>query len=500
MPFSPLPLPRRIPARMSAFKVIGPNMVLQQGIPAPIWGWADAGEEVSVKFADQEKKVSAGQDGSWMVKLDALEASAEPRDLVIAGKNTMTLGNVLVGEVWVCSGQSNMEWSVGGSDNGQQEIAAANFPKIRLFHIPKTTAGRPQPDVNADWKECSPQTVGGFSAVGYFMGRKLHQELDVPVGLINTSWGGTRIEPWCTLASFEANPALADIAKRVKQTLPETPEGKETYAGALAQIEAWLPQARAALDEGKPLPNMPGLPRELTGNQDPCALYNAMVHGIVPFGIRGAIWYQGESNMGEGMLYYEKSKALVDGWRKAWGQGEFPFQITQIAPFQNYGDGALPAFWEAQDRVVQDVPNTGIAGTGDISNLADIHPRNKQDVGLRHALWALANTYGKKDIVWRGPRIKDAKLGGATAEVSFDHAGTGLSTRDGKAPDWFQVAGEDKNFVDAKAEITGDNTVAVSAEGIGKIAAVRFGWKKTAEPNLQNKEGLPAYPFRTDSW
>lgn len=483
-------------------RVIGPHMVLQQELAAPIWGWADAGETVTVRFAGQEKSATTGPDGRWSVKLDPMPASAEPREMTVAGANTITLADILVGEVWVCSGQSNMEWSVGGSNDGQQEIAAADFPQIRLFHVPKSTSGRPNTDVDAEWRQCSPETVGSFSAVAYYMGRKLHRELGVPVGLVNTSWGGTRIEPWTPLAALEGNPALADIATRVKSALPEFPEGREAIGAALTQVEAWVPKARAALEGAQPLPEIPAIPTPLNGVQDPCALYNAMVHPLVPFGIRGAIWYQGESNMGEGMLYFEKSKSLINGWREAWGQGEFPFYITQIAPFQGYGDGALPLFWEAQARVVTDIPNTGIAGTGDISDLADIHPRNKQDVGLRMALWALANTYGKEGFAWRGPVMKEAltSLDGGRAVVTFDHVGSGLSTRDGNPPDWFEVAGEDMNFVPAKAEITDERTVSLTADSVGSISAVRFGWRKTAEPNLQNKEGLPAYPFRTDEW
>lgn len=385
-----------------------------------------------------------------------------PHTLTVEGTTKIELKDILVGEVWLCSGQSNMEWSVAQSDNAQAEIQAANYPQIRHIKIPHRPAETPQADVPSDgWKVCSPQTVPGFTAVGYYFARYLHKELNVPIGLIGSNWGGTRIEPWTPPAGFQAVPALSNIAENLDK----------------------FPQKN---DQGQ------------INHQTPLALYNGMIAPLVPYALRGAIWYQGESNNGEGMLYYEKMKALISGWRTLWDDPDMPFYYVQLAPFRYGRPEALPGIWEAQLKALS-IPNTGMAVTVDISNIADIHPRNKQDVGKRLALWALAKTYGKDDVVYSGPLYKSLKVEGDKAIVSFDHVGGGLVSRDGKPLTHFQVAGEDKKFVDAQAEIVGD-TVVVRAEGVAKPVAVRFAWHELAEPNLSNKEGLPASPFRTDDW
>ncbi|MBW3540286.1 MAG: sialate O-acetylesterase [Planctomycetes bacterium] len=455
--------------------VLGSGMVLQQKAKLPLWGWADPGEKVTITLGDQKTSATAGDDGRWSVTLEPLEAGG-PHELTVAGKNTLKLENILVGEVWVCSGQSNMQWSVTQSDNPEEEIAAAKYPKIRLFYVPRVPSGTPQDDVNAQWVECSPETVAGFSAVAYYFGRKLHQELDVPVGLIHTSWGGTRIEPWTPPEGFEAVPELRELATRVKQ-----------------QQAAWEQARKEAAQAGQEPPKHP-----LTDRQDPQALYNAMVHPLVPFAIRGAIWYQGESNRGEGLLYHHKMKALIRGWREIWDRGDFPFLFVQLAPF-NYGGNQphqLPEIWEAQLLTLRTVPNTGMAVTTDIGNVADIHPRNKQDVGLRLALWALAGTYGKKDVVYSGPLYKSMEIDGNKAVLHFEHA-KGLAAKDDQPLTRFEIAGEDGKFVPAEAQIEGE-TVVVSSEQVAKPTAVRFAWSQDAEPNLVNAAGLPASPFRTN--
>jgi sialate O-acetylesterase len=288
------------------------------------------------------------------------------------------------------------------------------------------------------------------------------KELDVPIGLIGSNWGGTRIEPWTPPVGFQNVPALKDIADNLSNFPTKTADGKINH-------------------------------------QSPLALYNGMIHPLLPFAIRGAIWYQGESNNGEGMLYHEKMKALIHGWRSVWNDPELPFYYVQLAPYRyNVEPTRLPGIWEAQLETLS-VPNTGMAVTVDISDLADIHPVNKQDVGKRLALWALAKTYGQTDLVYSGPLYKSLKIDGSKAIVSFDHVGGGLISRDGQPLTHFQIAGEDGQFVAASAEIAGD-TVVVSAESIAQPVAVRLGWHQEAEPNLSNREGLPASPFRTDSW
>ncbi len=441
--------------------VIGEHMVLQRDREVPIWGWDDPGAQVQVTLGSAKAAAKADADGRWLVKLPALPAGG-PHTLTVEGSSKIELKDILVGEVWLCSGQSNMEWAVAQSDNAQQEIQAANHPQIRHIKIPHAPAAEPQQDVNSDgWKVCTPQTVPGFTAVGYYFARHLQKELNVPIGLIGSNWGGTRIEPWTPPAGFKAVPALANIAENLDK----------------------FPQKN---DKGQ------------INHQTPLALYNGMIAPLVPYAIRGALWYQGESNNGEGMLYYEKKKALISGWRTLWDDPDMPFLFVQLAPYRYGRPEALPGIWEAQVKTLS-IPHTGMAVTVDISNISDIHPRNKQDVGKRLALWALADTYGQDEVVYSGPLYKSLKVEGDKAIVAFDHVGGGLVARDGKPLTHFQVAGEDQKFVDAQAEIVGD-TVVVQAKGVQKPVAVRFGWHELAEPNLSNKDGLPASPFRTDAW
>ncbi|MBI1373260.1 MAG: 9-O-acetylesterase [Phycisphaera sp.] len=429
------------------------HMVLQREMKAPVWGWADAGEKVAVTVGDKTLTTTAGADGKWRVEFPPMKAGG-PITLTVKGSNTLTVNDVLVGEVWLCSGQSNMEFTVHGSVNAAQEIAAADYPQIRHLKFAHRPAGEPLDDIEAPWQVCSPQTVGNFTACGYFMARELHKELGVPIGLINSSWGGTRVEPWTTRAAFEHNPKLADIAERV------------------------------AADWGKPPSN----------HQNPTVLYNGMIHPIVGYAMRGAIWYQGESNHNEGMLYYEKKKALIGGWRDIWGVGAFPFYFVQIAPFQygNEDPTVMGAFWEAQARCL-DIPNTGMVVTSDIATLQNIHPPNKQDVGHRLALLALNRTYGRK-CEDSGPVFKEMKIDGDKLVVSFDHA-DGLKSRDGSALTFFEIADAESGFVPATAEIKGTSVV-LTSDKVSKPVAMRFAWNKLAEPNLVNGAGLPTSAFR----
>jgi sialate O-acetylesterase len=431
-------------------RVFSDNMVLQHGKPLPVWGWAAPGETVKVKLGDQEAATQATSKGEWRVTLKPVAPNAEPQTLTVSAAKTIEIKNVLVGEVWIGSGQSNMEMGMGGINDAQAEIAEANYPNIRLFNIPKRVEQLPAFDVNATWQICTPRQSRLFGC-RYFFGRELHKELNIPVGLIESAWGGTRIEPWTPPVGFAANPKLQDVCKAINDL---DNQYRQNVSQNLPQWQAWTQAMRQALETGTPMPPQPEAAKAtLTDCQQPTALYNGMIHAIVPYAIRGAIWYQGESNNGEGMLYYEKMKALICGWRQVWSQDCFPFLFVQIAPYI-YGDdkvpGTLPGLWEAQTASLQ-IPNTGIAGTGDIANLRDIHPTNKQDVGKRLALWALANTYGKKNLVYSGPIYKAQKVEKNKIRLSFDHAGSGLESRDGKALNFFQIAGEDKNFVNAEA-------------------------------------------------
>ncbi len=453
----------------------GDNMVLQQGQHVPVWGWAAPGEEVTVEFAGQSRSTTADKAGNWKVRLNPLAVSAAPADLIVAGANRIVLTNILVGEVWLCSGQSNMEKPIGAQRgqkpvfNYEQELATGdNFPQIRLFKVGIALAATPQKDAKGEWNVCSSNSLETlkFSAAAYFFGREITRELHEPVGLIESSWGGTRIEPWTPPAGFKSVRGLADFAK---------PLGTNRLR-----------------------------------NTTPMAIYNAMIAPLATFAIRGALWYQGESNcMGDqpdGAIYTSKMEALIRGWRKAWDEGDFPFYYVQIAPFKYYSGrvrrvpyaDALPEFWEAQTAALH-IRKTGMVVITDlVDNLNDIHPRDKQDVGKRLALLALANTYGRTGTVCSGPIFKRMKVRGNEAVLYFDDVDGGLVSKDNKPLDWFTIAGADKKFVPAAAAIQGD-TVVVSSPAVQKPVAVRFAWSEMAEPNFFNQAGLPATPFRTDA-
>ena len=480
-------------------EVISNNMVLQKDIPLPIWGWAEPGEEITVTLGESIVKSTANGAGKWNVTLPAIKTAGGPHEMTVKGKNEIKVSNILIGEVWAGSGQSNMQWNVAQSINGQQEIASSKLPKIRLFIIPLIPSGTPSEHVTAKWVECSPETVAGSSAVLFFFGREIRQQLDIPVGLITTAWGGTRIQPWIPPQGYTAIPELDGEKKEWLGML-------NGYADSLAQYADAIKDYDHAVEAAKPGDALPAVPSNLPGhplnsNFQHTGLYNGMIHPIVPFGIRGFLWYQGESNNGQGMHYYQLKRGLIEGWRSVWNQDgnrDFPFLFAQLAPFNYGGDPTrLAGIWEAQTATLG-VKNTGMAVLTDITTLNDIHPPNKQEVGRRLSLWALANTYGKSDLVYSGPLYKSMKADGNKAIITFDHA-AGLKSRDGKDLSWWSIAGEDKKFVKASAKIEGD-TVVVSAEGVTKPAAVRFGWHHLAEPNLNNGADLPASPFRTDTW
>ena len=500
-------------------KVLSDNMVLQRGIALPVWGWAEPGEKVTVAFAGQNKIATADAEGKWMLRLDPTEASGEPRDMTITGaadNSKTTIRNILVGDVWICSGQSNMEWSLHGARNGKEEAAAADHPLIRLFdvrgHI-KTPAA--QDDAPGQWRLCSPSTVGGFSAVGYFFGRRLHAETGVPIGLIGSNWGGTAIEPWVPPAGFGNVAELSEVSKHLRETDPRTAEGKAGYMKYLDTMQAWMADAEKALEQGKHPSLPPKTPSPLGKHREATGIYNGMVHPLVPFGLKGAIWYQGESNGGEGITYYHKMKALITGWRTVWGQGDFPFYFVQLANFQQPNDNPAGGDGWAKLREAQcktlEIPQTGMAVIIDIGEARDIHPKNKQDVGSRLAQWALHQAYGKKDLVPSGPLFREQKIEGGKIRISFDHVGSGLivGAKDGLEPvkevadgklARFAVAGEDRKWHWAEALIEGESVV-VGCEAVPTPVAVRYAYSMNPEgANLYNKEGLPASPFRTDAW
>jgi sialate O-acetylesterase len=425
-------------------RVLGDHMVLQRNQPLRIWGWADPAEKITVSFGRHRAAAVAGKDRRWEVRLPAMPAGG-PHELTVAGTNTLKVTDVLVGEVWFCSGQSNMALGVVKSLNHEKEIAAAQHPRIRFLTAAMVEAKEPAADIKADCQVCTPKTVSYFSAVAYYFGRALHQKLNVPVGLVVSAVNGTRIEPWTPAAGVKSVKELA---------------GKDKAQNGL--------------------------------------LYNGMVHPFTPLVVRGVIWYQGEGNVGDGLLYYHRMRALIRGWRHNWGLGDLPFYYVQLTPL-NWGGKPKDQhaeLWEAQAEALC-IPNTGMVVTNDIGNIGDAHPKNKQEVGRRLSLWALARTYGNKDVVYSGPIYKSMKVEGSTIRLTFDHAHGGLASRDGKPLTWFTVAGADGVFVPVKAEIDGEEIV-VAAKAVKQPAAVRFAWHQAAEPNLMNKAGLPASAFRTD--
>ncbi|MBN1555028.1 MAG: 9-O-acetylesterase [Phycisphaerae bacterium] len=638
----------RTSAELKLPAILNDNMVLQRDMPIPIWGWTDAGQNATVTFAGQSATATADKDGKWMIRLPALQANDKPQTMTIqAGGESRKLNNILIGEVWLASGQSNMEWPVSASDNARQEIDSANHPNLRLFTVGKKISHDPLEDADGGWEECSPHTVPGFSAVAYFFGRDLLTQEKVPVGLIDSSWGGTPIEAWSSRATYAAlgwekeidkaeqltklarenyPRALRIYLKRLTQwekasncydyhndgfdlgwanpdnapdqwkdakgyysigylgavwyrrtvEIPDSWAGKElvlelgeiddydtTYVNGLEVgrtdkktprywqqqrvyhvpshcftagkntiavrvfnnhlsgsfpgsgklypshkgdtsiplSEGWRYRVERVQNPRDPagVPKPP-LPQTSSSNANhPCVLYNGMIHPLIPYALRGAIWYQGESNAGNAAGYRKMLPAMIQTWHDAWGQKQFAFGIVQLANFMRREEQPTDTGWarlrEAQAMTLS-VPNTGLAVTIDIGDAADIHPRNKQDVGKRLALWARAKIYGR-DIPYSGPMYKDMKREGNKIRLSFEHVNGGLIAKGDKSPVGFAIAGENGKFVWADAKIDGE-TVLVWSDKVAEPKAVRYAWGNNPACNLYNKADLPAVPFRTD--
>jgi len=490
--------------------------VLQRGQPVPVWGTARDGEKVTVEI-DSQKVTTTAAGGKWSVSLKPLKEGV-PFTMKITGDNAVTVNNLLVGEVWVCSGQSNMEWKFTQAHNAKEEGPKATFPKIRMFTVKKKVSIKPQTEAEGNWVECSPETVGGFSAVGYFFARDIYQKLGVPVGMIHTSWGGTPAQAWTSLEGFGTDPELkgyVDVAKqklagydadvaayaaKMEEFNAKTKEWNETVGKAYQEAQkAWTEATAAAKKAGQPLPPKPApasaQPKAPAnpegGSGQPTGLYNGMIAPIIPYGIKGAIWYQGESNANQSKQYQTLFPAMIADWRARWKQGDFPFFFVQIAPF----NGQPPEIREAQFLTLAKVKNTAMAVTTDVGDAKNIHPGQKEPVGQRLALAARALTYGEK-IEYSGPLYESMTAKDGKIVLSFKHVGGGLIAKDGELKG-FTIAGEDKKFVPAQAKIQG-STVVVSAEGVAAPKAARYGWANVPDVNLFNKEGLPASPFRTD--
>jgi sialate O-acetylesterase len=464
-----------------------------------VWGSCDPGRVVIVKFAGQKKSTMSDQNGRWMVELDALKTNSAGQSLEASCEgNVVTINDIVIGDVWLASGQSNMEWEMLWKEDSKADIPNTKNDSLRLIQIPLVASLTPQDSFNGAWARSSPESAASFSAVGYYFGQALLQhDKSVPIGIIQSAWGGTRIEPWTDPAGFAAIPALQEFGKTVLAQTPGRPEYQAKYAEYFRSVENWLKEANEAVRVGQAATAIPAQPATL--NRDPgtpSALYNAMIHPLVPFAIRGAIWYQGESNHTEGFSYVDKTAALLHSWRTAFRNPTLPFYYVQIAPFQ-YGEEnpeILPQFWIAQQQC-QKLPHTGMAVISDIAEIPDIHPGNKKEVARRLALWALAKDYGVSSIDPSSPTYASHKLEGSKIRVQFDHA-KGLVARDGQPLTHFEIAGADGMFVAAEATIEGESVVVHSPQ-VSQPKQVRFAWSKLAMPNLSNAEKLPAAAFHT---
>lgn len=485
----------------AAFRLGSPlsdHMVLQREKPVAVWGWADAGETVTVAFAGQSKTIVAGADGKWLLRLDALTASAEPRSLVVTGKDghKVEVKDVLVGEVWLGSGQSNMAMTVQSSNNFDAEKAAAKFPLIRHYQESSTHSEKPEAEGKGAWKACTPENVGGFSAVLYFFGRELHKEVGVPVGLVNTSVGGTPIESWVAAETQSSDPETKAIFDAQTKAYLAFDPAKAT-AGYEKQVAAWklaVDKAKAAKSELPRKPFDPIAMRKLKGG--PAGLYNGKVVNLVPYTLRGMLWYQGEGNAGNPGIYEKQLSQLVTSWRAQW-QDEVPFAWVQLPNYRDSDSEGWPRIRESMMKVLA-LPKTGMAITIDIGDPKDIHPKNKQDVGKRLSFWALETVYGRKVAATSGPLPAGHKVEGSSIRVSLKHA-DGLKTRDGGAVRGLQIAGADKVWKKASGRIEGTEVI-VSSPEVPSPVAVRYAWAENPDCNLTNGAGLPATSFRTDDW
>ncbi len=482
-------------AEVTLPNIFGDHMVLQREQANPVWGQADAGEEVTVQIDGQSHTTTAAADGTWRVELDPMDASAKPKVLQVSGlNNQVSISDVLVGEVWICSGQSNMQWPLNKTNNGAVEIAAANHSQIRLISVPQVGTQEPQTNFEGAWERCTPQSASNFSAVGYLFGSRIHSALGVPVGLIDNAWGGSAAEAWVPRNVLEADDTYTELLESWDAKVAAYTD--EMHAAKLAEFKAW----QAA---GKPKPYKRE-PRDFRkGQHRPANLFNGVLHPTIGYGIRGVIWYQGESNSGRAYQYRSLFPLMITTWRDLWQQGDFPFYWVQLADFMQEvpepNDSAWAELREAQTMTLS-LPNTGQAVIIDAGEGRDIHPRDKTTVANRLARLALANDYDY-EIEAQSPRYASMQIKGSAVALSFDHVSSqGLYTFDVKHPTGFTIAGEDQVFVHADAKIIGKNKVLVSSASVQNPVAVRYAWANNPIANLKDRSGLPVSPFRTDDW
>jgi len=480
-------------ADVSLPHIFGDHMVLQRHQANPVWGHADPGEKITVTINGQSHSTVATPDGNWRVKLSSLPAGG-PHELIIAGQNTVTFTDVLVGEVWICSGQSNMVRPLSSADNADVEIVTANYPEIRLISVPNVASQAPLGDFAGKWETCSPQTVADFSAIGYLFGRRIHNAVGVPIGLIDNAWGGSAADAWVPRDVLEAEGDYRELLESWDKTTAAYPD--EVHNAALEKFEAWQVAGKPGRTQRAPRD-----PRQ--SQQRPANLFNGVLHPTIGYGIRGVIWYQGEANAKRAYQYRDLFPLMISTWRDLWGQGDFPFYWVQLADFRAELAEPADSDWaelrEAQTMTLS-LPHSGQAVITDAGEGRDIHPHDKVTVANRLARLALGNDYGF-DLATESPRYTGMKTAGDTITLTFDHVSQdGLYSFDVTDPIGFAIAGADKKFVWAEAKIIGKNQVQVSSPTVPNPVAVRYAWADYPVANLQDRNGLPVTPFRTDDW
>jgi sialate O-acetylesterase len=473
--------------------IISNNMILQQNSKVALWGWASPGEKISITNSWNGKSTSVVADasGKWLTYIATTKAGG-PYQLTFKASNTVTVDNILLGEVWLSSGQSNMEFFVGKTNNPSytgvvnydEVVKDAEHPDIRLIDVPNKVADEPQYDFKGEWKICTPKTIDTFSAVAYFFAREINKATGFPIGIINSTWGGTPAESWTKKEVLQSDSGLNQILVRYQKAMDVYPSENDKYRTALAKWREDTSKTKGAAPRG---------PMGPTSNQSPAKLYNGMIVPIEPYTIKGVIWYQGESNADRAFQYRTLFPAMINNWRKDWNNAKLPFYFVQISPHRSQN----AEIRDAQLYVYRNTPYTGMAVTTDNGDSLDIHPRNKELVGKRLSLWALRNEYGQKNIIVSGPLYKSMKIEDDKIRISFDFD-KGLLAKDGELRE-FTIAGDDQNFVPANAKIEG-NTIVVWNDAVKNPKAVRFAWRNIPRPNLYNDAGLPASPFRTDNW
>lgn len=490
-------------AEVKVPNIFGDHMVLQQKQKNKVWGQAAAGEAITVSIDKQTQKATTEADGTWSVWLDPLTVGG-PYEMTIKGNNEIKISDILVGEVWICSGQSNMQWTVSQSNDPDLEKLAAKYPKIRMINFPRT--GSQEVIWSHDksvWRLCNPENVETFSAVGYFFARQLYETLDIPIGMINNAWGGSACEAWIRrdlLAADEKYKPLLDRWAIDEEKLPPLIADLTAKIESLSKTEILNDEQKKERDRlTKERDAMQG---KLNGNSRPANIYNGVLKSHLGYGIKGAIWYQGETNAERAYQYRDLFPLMIKSWRDEWKQGEFPFYWVQLADFKEETSQPVESSWaelrEAQTMTMSRLKNTGQAVIIDIGEGKDIHPKNKVDVGRRLARWALAKDYGI-NVPYRSPQIQSVEFKGNKMILTFSGLDGGWRPFDVKEPRGFAIAGEKSDFVWATAKILPDNTIEVSSESVTSPVAVRYGWSDNPNVNMYNGAGLPLTPFRTDN-